>query len=99
MGTGLIVLPVRSGSIRETRSSQQTVGRIHQYREISIVQRHSVRANCVEWSELGTCSVREHRAQAGQQHQPQKICHELVLETIDGVILALPFGSVQTETS
>jgi hypothetical protein len=38
MGTGLIVLPACSGSIRETRPPQQTVGGIDQYREISIVQ-------------------------------------------------------------
>jgi hypothetical protein len=35
MGTGLIILPARSGSIRETRPPQQIVGGIDQYREIS----------------------------------------------------------------
>jgi len=36
MGTRLIVLPARSSSIRETRPPQQAIGRIDQYREISI---------------------------------------------------------------
>jgi hypothetical protein len=76
MGTGLIVFPACIGSIRKARPSQQAVGGIDQYREVSIVQRNSIRANGIEWSELGVCSVCEQCVQAGKEHQPQKMCHK-----------------------